>query len=233
MSLPFFFEQNIQPVGNTLILSEETSKHCIQVLRMRMGELLALTDGNGSLYTCVVAREDKRNCTVNVQAVEHTPKQGRHVVIAMSPLKNANRFEWFLEKAVEIGVSEIIPLICARTERQHFRHDRLRNIIISAMLQSRQTWLPPLHEPTLFDEVLQQRRQAQKLIAHCGAGQKQTIAAALKGNEIIILVGPEGDFTDDETNQATLQGFIPVTLGINRLRTETAGIVAATLLANC
>ena len=230
MSLPCFYEQTITPTGN-FILSEETSKHCIQVLRMHAGERLALTDGKGSLYTAAIAKEDKRNCLVAIQGVEHTPKPAKHITIAISLLKNANRFEWFLEKAVEIGVSEIIPLISARTERQHFRHDRMHNIVIAAMLQSNQAWLPVLHQPILFDKILG-IQHSQRLIAHCEEGEKQTVFEVQPNNDVIILIGPEGDFTNDEINLATKQGYIQVTLGSTRLRTETAGIVSATLLAN-
>jgi len=230
MSLPSFYEANITQAGN-FILSEETSKHCIQVLRMKVGEQLALTDGKGNLYSAAISKEDKRKCVVAIQGIENTPKPARHIAIAMSLLKNANRFEWFLEKAVEIGVSEIIPLISARTERQHFRHDRMHNIVVAAMLQSNQAWLPVLHQPVLFDKALG-NQHTQKLIAHCAEGEKQTVLEVQPNNDVIILIGPEGDFTIDEITLAAQQGYIPVTLGSTRLRTETAGIVAATLLAN-
>jgi 16S rRNA (uracil1498-N3)-methyltransferase len=231
MSLPSFYEENITQAAGNFILSEETTKHCIQVLRMHTGEQLALTNGKGNIYTAAIAKEDKRNCVVTIQGVTHTPKAARHITIAMSLLKNANRFEWFLEKAVEIGVGEIIPLISNRTERQHFRYDRMHNIVVAAMLQSNQAWLPVLHQPTMFDKVLR-NQHAQKLIAHCEDGEKQTVLEVPATNDVIILIGPEGDFSLDEINVATQQGYIPVTLGSTRLRTETAGVVAATLLAN-
>ncbi len=231
MSLPSFYEENITATAGSYTLSEETSKHCIQVLRMKVGEPLTLTDGKGNLYTAAIAKEDKRNCVVAIKGVKHTPKPAKHITIAMSLLKNANRFEWFLEKAVEIGVREIIPLISARTERQHFRYDRMHNIVVAAMLQSNQAWLPALHQPTMFDKVLG-NQHAQKLIAHCEEGKKQTVLEAGAANNLIILIGPEGDFSSEEIALATQHGYIPVTLGNTRLRTETAGIVAATLLAN-
>ena len=231
MSVPIFYEENIKSASNTFALSEETSKHCIQVLRMHVGEQMLLTNGKGAFYTATITKEDKRGSTVNILGVEKTPKPQKHIAIAMSLLKNANRFEWFLEKAVEIGVSEIIPLICTRTERQHCRQDRMRNIVVAAMLQSKQAWLPVLHEPVLFATLLTQPPSRQKLIAHCEPSQKQTLIQAGVSNNVIILIGPEGDFTVDEIETAEHQGYIPVTLGTNRLRTETAGIVAATLLA--
>lgn len=230
-ALPFFFEENIAKTGGTFILSEETSRHCVQVLRMHAGEQLALTDGAGNLYNAEITKEDKRNTLVKILGVEHTPMPARHITIAMSLLKNASRFEWFLEKSVEIGVTEIIPLLSARTERQHFRYDRMRGIVVAAMLQSRQTRLPVLHQPTAFDKVLLHQPQAQKLIAHCEDAPKQTILQTVPGNEVIILIGPEGDFTPAEISSALAQGYAAVTLGNTRLRTETAGIAAATLLA--
>jgi 16S rRNA (uracil1498-N3)-methyltransferase len=231
MPPPFFYEENIPLPGNMFVLSEETSKHCIQVLRMHTGEALALTDGRGNHYTATIAKEGKRGCLVSIQGIAHTTKPAKHIVIAMSLLKNASRFEWFLEKAVEIGVSEIIPLISARTERQHFRQDRMQSIVVAAMLQSMQVWLPLLHPPVLLDKLLKAPQPETKLIAHCADSDKQTIAQAKQGNDLIILIGPEGDFTAEEINNAVQQGFIPITLGNTRLRTETAGIVAATLLA--
>src|SRR4051812_38723506 len=143
MSLPYFF---INDFGNskTIILPEETSKHCVQVLRMKEDEQLQLTDGKGNLLTVRILSADRKHCTVNVEEKKFQQPTTRKISIAISLLKKESRFEWFLEKATEIGISEIIPLSCERTERQHFRFDRMNNILISAMLQSRQTWLPVL-----------------------------------------------------------------------------------------
>jgi len=232
MQLPVFFEEAIAPKAANYTLSEDTSKHCVQVLRMQPGQQIALTNGRGAMYTAAILKTDKRSTTVKIVGEEALPKLRNHIAIAMSLLKNASRFEWFLEKAVEIGVSEIIPLISNRTEKQHFRHDRMRSIVIAAMLQSRQAWLPKLHEPVLFDKMLQNHHHSQKLIAHCEPGAKKTILAVKTGNDTIILIGPEGDFTTEEITKATAMGYVPVTLGHTRLRTETAGIVAATLLAS-
>src|SRR6185295_12899984 len=156
----------------------------------------------------------------------------RNITIAISLLKNTNRFEWFLEKATEIGVSEIIPLICERTEKQKFRYDRMKGICISAILQSQQTWLPILNEPKQFDDiVIQQFDQQQKFIAHCDESSvKKQLSTLQSFNSSIIFIGPEGDFTKDEIKLALENNFVPVSLGETRLRTETAGIVAASLL---
>jgi 16S rRNA (uracil1498-N3)-methyltransferase len=145
-------------------------------------------------------------------------------------IKNTNRFEWFLEKATEIGVSEIIPIICERTEKQNFRHDRMKNILISAMLQSQQAWLPILHEPIKFLEVVKNSSQQNKYIAHCSEEEKKELSNETSRKSSIILIGPEGDFTKNEIELAIENKFVPVTLGDTRLRTETAGMVAAVLL---
>lgn len=233
MSLPFFYEENI-PLGTnaSFTLSEETSKHCVQVLRMKAGELLQLTDGNGTILTAAIIQPDKRACAVRITDSSQLPKPARQITIAISLLKNASRFEWFLEKATELGISEIIPLLCTRTERQHFRHDRMQNIVISAMLQSQQAWLPVLHEPTAIDKVVAGATQHTKLVAHCLETSKQSIPKLTLDDNILMLIGPEGDFTPEEISSCLTAGFTPVTLGETRLRTETAGIAASVLLVN-
>ncbi|SFQ34356.1 16S rRNA (uracil(1498)-N(3))-methyltransferase [Parafilimonas terrae] len=231
MNLPYFYEENIQQLVH--VLSEETSKHCVQVLRMKAGEELQLTDGKGSLFTATIINADKKHCGVKMEAASLKLQAAGNVSIAISLLKNPSRFEWFLEKATEIGVSEIIPLICEHTEKEHFRFDRMHNILISAMLQSRQTWLPHLHQPKKFNAFINEGFDGIKLIAHCVEEEKKTvtqITAASKNK--LILIGPEGDFSATEISNALEKNFIPVTLGNTRLRTETAGVVAAALLVN-
>jgi len=233
MTLPYFYEPSISiPVSPRLILSEETSKHCIQVLRMNVGDLLHLTDGKGHLFTASIANADKKYCEVNIEKSEFKSQQVRKVSIAISLLKNASRFEWFLEKVTEIGVSEIIPLLCQRTEKQYFRQDRMNNILIAAMLQSQQTWLPVLHVPTKFEEILLPSAYPQRLIAHCEEDEKKVITRLPLESAIQILIGPEGDFSPIEIQSALKNNYLPVTLGDTRLRTETAGVVAASLLMN-
>ena len=235
MALPFFYIENIDANVSEVTLNEETSKHIVQVLRMQNGEQLNLTDGKGNLYTATVSDNNKKNCKVEINSKSQNPKSKNHTSIAISILKNATRFEWFLEKATEIGVSEIIPLICERTERTHFRHERMNSILISAMLQSQQTWLPLLHQPKKFgDLVISQFDDCKKFIAHCEEDNKQTLSnhQIIKSPNQLILIGPEGDFTRQEIELALKNNFIPVSLGNTRLRSETAGIVATTLL-NC
>jgi 16S rRNA (uracil1498-N3)-methyltransferase len=235
MALPFFYIENLAVDNGSMVLDEATSKHVVQVLRMRIGEQLQLTNGRGQLVTAQINDDHKKHCTVTVLQTTQQPAQNHHITIAISPVKNNSRFEWFLEKATEIGVTQIIPLICERTEKQHFRLDRMKGILVSAMLQSQQVWLPELPEPIKFKQLIGMQNFEQKFIAHCeDENNKQPLTQKLinQSNNQLILIGPEGDFTKDEIELALQQQYQPVALGNTRLRTETAGIVAATLLVN-
>ena len=232
MQLPYFYQNNIDTSKTQLVLSEETSKHCVQVLRMKHGEQLQLTNGIGDLFTAEIIAAEKRNCIVKILQTVNNKPQTKKVSIAISILKNASRFEWFLEKATEIGITEINPIISKRTERQHFRFDRMNSILIAAMLQSQQTFLPLLHEPILYNQIFTSSNYETKLIAHCEEDKKTSLKEINLSNNTQILVGPEGDFTPEEIALALQNNYLPVTLGNTRLRTETAGVVAATLLVN-
>lgn len=218
--------------GSIIDLPEDTAKHCVQVLRMKEGERMLLTDGRGNVCTAVIKTAAKKSCTVICEDKSYKPRGIRNVSIAISPVKNTGRFEWFLEKAAEIGVQQVIPLICLRTEKQHLRNDRLKNILVAAMLQSQQAWLPELTGSITFGKLVSASTYKNKLIAHCAELRKSNISQFNNGDQIQILIGPEGDFSPDEIELALATGFQPVSLGITRLRTETAGIVAATLLIN-
>jgi 16S rRNA (uracil1498-N3)-methyltransferase len=231
MALPFFYQAEIV-AASSIILSEETSKHCVQVLRMKEGERMQLTDGKGNAYIAAITKSDKKHCTVAIESTSFLPPPTRQISMGISLLKNANRFEWFLEKATEMGISEIIPLLCSRTERQHFRHDRMQSIVIAAMLQSQQVWLPILHEPTNVASVIETSSKQQKLVAHCEESNKAIISGLDIANDTQILIGPEGDFSITEIELALQHNYQPVSLGNTRLRTETAGVVAAALLVN-
>lgn len=232
MSLPYFFVEKLTPEAQNLTLNEEQSKHIIQVLRMQKEEEILLTDGKGTKAHSVITDDHRKRCEVKIVSVEKQEELIPKVSIAISLIKNASRFEWFLEKATEIGVNEIIPIICARTEKEKFRVDRLQNILISAMLQSQQCWLPVLREPTPFENLVNESRQEQKFIAHCISQQKKQLSSLIQNstfdiqNNFLMLVGPEGDFTENEIQFALSKNYLPVALGDTRLRTETAGIAA-------
>ena len=233
MALPFFYLSSYDPTNPELTLDEDNFRHVVQVLRMAPGEALQLTNGKGALLTAIIIDDHKKKCRVRIQSTITQPPPKRKVTIAISLLKNASRFEWFLEKATEIGVHTIIPLLCERTEKQHARTDRLRNILVSAMLQSQQTWLPEFPDPIPFNELLASHPCDQQFIAHCLEEPRPTASLASSANASssqVVLIGPEGDFSPKEIELALKEGFLPITLGDNRLRTETAGVVAATLL---
>lgn len=226
----YFFVQAPLLQSGVITLDEDTSKHITGVLRMKVGEELVLTDGKGTKATAVIEDDHRKRCTVKVLERTTEEQATPQITIAISLIKNAARFEWFLEKATEIGISEIIPLLCERTEKEKFRMDRLQNILISALLQSQQSWMPVLHEPVAFDKVITDHKAEDKFIAHCLERDKEQLSAVASNRSSIILIGPEGDFTPAEIEAAMQQGFKPVALGNTRLRTETAGMVAATLL---
>ena len=236
MNLPRFYISDNVTGQPEIELDEDTSKHVVNVLRMKKGEQLHLTDGKGTLLLTSIIDDHKKRCRVTVLNGEFTKRTGRKTSIAISLLKNNSRFEWFLEKATELGITEIIPLLCDRTEKQHFRFDRMQNILVSAMLQSQQAWLPVLHQPVGFGQLLKQEDvidNTQKFIAHCVPGSKQRLAEMVNASlpSQIILIGPEGDFTNEEISFATDHYFIPVSLGETRLRSETAGMAAAVILS--
>lgn len=234
MALSFFYINEYSTSQKEIVLDDDTSRHVVQVLRMKEGEKLNLTDGKGNLITAEITDAHKKHCSVKIIDSQFTSHVSRKITIAISLVKNTNRFEWFLEKATEIGVSEIVPLICERTEKQKFRYDRMKGICISAMLQSRQCWLPELHEPVKYTEYIKSimdNTDLTKFIAHCDeSSMKKQLSIFQPFNSSIILIGPEGDFTKQEIELALQNHFIPVSLGETRLRTETAGVAAAVLL---
>ena len=199
---------------------------------MREGETLTLTNGKGQVLIVEIVSPDKRSTGVKVVSSSPVTSPDSKLTIALSLLKNEPRFEWFLEKATEIGVKEIIPLICERTEKQNFRYDRMNKIMISAMLQSQQGWLPVLHHPAKFKDVVELHSFDKRFIAHCLDDSKSSLnneTVKTPGNKI-ILIGPEGDFTPKEVALSLENNFKAVSLGNTRLRSETAGVYAAVIL---
>jgi 16S rRNA (uracil1498-N3)-methyltransferase len=232
MPLPFFYTEPISTSDNIVVLNEENSKHIVQVLRMQNGKRIKLTDGFGNVFLAEITDAHKKKCTVRI--IERTKHENptHKVCIAVSPVKNNSRLEWFLEKATEIGVSEIVLLMCDRTEKQNIRLDRMKGILISAMLQSQQAWLPILEEPKKYAAYIKEVKTVNKFIAHCEEDKKTSLKLITNQltNKSTILIGPEGDFTPQEIALAVENNFTPVALGDTRLRTETAALVAATLL---
>ena len=232
MTIPFFYKENLDPADTEVVLDENTSKHIVQVLRMQNKEQLQLTNGKGNLVTTEITDNNRKKCAVRVLKNEHITRPSNKITLAISLVKNNNRFEWFLEKATEIGVTTIVPLICERTEKTIFKTDRMKSILVSAMLQSQQSWLPILQEPIKFLSFVNQVDVANKFIAHCeNMDAKVQLIRYLPFTDSIILIGPEGDFSSDEISVALKNNFHPVALGNTRLRTDTAGVVAANLMA--
>ena len=232
MAFPFFYFTGA--TGDTnLILDEETSKHVIQVLRMKEGESLNLTDGKGLLLTTQITDGNRKRCGVVVRERVSVPVAEKKAVIAISLLKNSKRFEWFLEKATELGIYRIIPLLCQRTEKEKFREERLQQILVSAMLQSQQAWLPLMGEPVPYAQIFEDpmvKNIPDKFIAHCEDTERKSLKDAAMQGDKIILIGPEGDFSHEEIDLALRHNFKPVILGPTRLRTETAGLYAAVIM---
>ena len=217
------------------MLSEEESRHAVKVLRLEEGDTLHITDGRGNLYRCEVASAHQKHCLVRV--VEHFAEFEKipyNLTMAVAPTKNIDRYEWFLEKATEIGVAEFVPLVSEHSERKVIKHEREEKVIASAVKQSLKAYHPVLAELTLFEEVVCKSFAGRKFIAHCGDAikEKKYLASTLrKGEDALILIGPEGDFSPEEINFALQNGFKAISLGRERLRTETAAVVATTVVA--
>lgn len=230
MASPYFFEKDI-PGSDEFVLSEETSRHISQVLRMKAGEEVMVTNGKGYTIRARIVSADKKKTKIKISAKKFLEKPSPETCIAISLVKNNHRFEWFAEKATEIGISTVIPLICHRTEKTHFKKERINSILISAMLQSQQSWLPELSEPLKFSEITEIENYDQQFIAHCIEEDKKALSDLVsKEASKIILIGPEGDFTEEEIQAAIQHNYVPVSLGETRLRTETAAIVAAVVI---
>ena len=227
--MELFFTSNIDPLAS-FTLPEEESKHLIKVLRYGAGDKIALTDGSGKFYTAEIENTDPRHCLVKVTGVNDKyvdQKYNLHITIA--PPKNNERFEWFLEKTTEIGIDEITPLNCRRSERKELKLDRMNKILISALKQSWNGKLPLLHPMTDFKKHIENPGNGSRFI--CTMDADNFLAEVyVPGNDALILIGPEGDFHEEEIELAKKSGFIPVSLGKSRLRTETAGLMACAIL---
>ena len=232
MASPYFYFAHLATMADEFVLNENSSRHIVQVLRMQAGQELRLTDGKGLSVKASILEANKKKCRVRILKKEKQEAPKRQLQIALSLLKNTSRFEWFLEKATELGISEIFPIKCARTEKQQFRMDRMQGILESAMIQSQQVWMPVIYEPQGFEKWIQQAKSDQKFIAHCEPGPKKKLSELLNTglSSQLILIGPEGDFSSEEIKSALENRFIAVELGDTRLRSETAAVAAAVLL---
>jgi 16S rRNA (uracil1498-N3)-methyltransferase len=216
-------------------LPEEESKHCVRVLRMTVGDELHLTDGKGNMYRCKVVSDNVKRCEVEV--VETWPEYERMsygLTMCVAPTKNIDRFEWFLEKATEIGISEVYPLECDHSERRQIKLEREEKVITAAVKQSLKAYHPVLHDLTSVRDIIAMDFDGEKYIAHCDSsfGERPYLGNLVKkGANTLILIGPEGDFSKEEINFALQNGFKAISLGRERLRTETAAVVATTVVA--
>ncbi len=218
------------------ILSEEESRHCVRVLRLGEGDSVNLVDGRGGIYTARIHRADPRGCVLRLEGETiQLGKRPYRLVMAVAPTKNSDRFEWFLEKATEVGIDAVVPIECNNSERRVFRPERAEKVLVSAMKQSLKACLPTLEPLTPLFEVLCRPFDGVKLIAHCRRKDETPTADRIPITEALpprtaalILIGPEGDFTTEEVALAERHGFVPISLGQSRLRTETAALVATT-----
>ncbi|MBA7569600.1 Ribosomal RNA small subunit methyltransferase E [subsurface metagenome] len=209
-------------------LDKQESKHCINVLRLQEDDRIILVDGKGGYYKAKIKTGDQHKCTIEITSSKYeVGKKNFRLHIAIAPTKNISRFEWFLEKATEIGIDEITPLLCERSERKTIRNERLDKVIVSAMKQSVKAYKPKLNRITNFSEFVSEKKSSTKFIAWCDKKSIPELKKLVtKGDDILILIGPEGDFSTEEIHQATKNGFHSIQMGTSRLRTETAGLVA-------
>jgi len=212
----------------TFTLSPDESHHAVRVLRLNPANEIILVNGLGGWYHSMITHPDPKACTVEI--IRHSLDIGKpayHLHIAIAPTKQIDRYEWFLEKTTEIGISEITPIICEHSERKDVKNDRQMRIVIAAMKQSLKAFHPLIHEQVSFKNFMKNIIPGAKTIAHCQSGNKLWLNEIIHPNEpVTILIGPEGDFSDAEIAAATENGYLPITLGSSRLRTETAGVVA-------
>jgi 16S rRNA (uracil1498-N3)-methyltransferase len=225
--MQLFYNPTITEATETFSFDKEESKHIIKVLRKKDTDILFVTNGLGFLFKTEITLASDSKCTVQILSFEKVDSPKHKLHLAVAPTKMNDRYEWFLEKATEIGIHEITPIICDRSERKVINAERFDKIILSAMKQCNQLHLPIFHPATTFKEFVKQKKEGLQLIAHCEETDKKTLKSVLKPNEnYTILIGPEGDFSEKEISLALENNYIPVSLGNTRLRTETAAIVA-------
>lgn len=225
--MQLFYNPNIDQNTQHLDFSKDESRHIVKVLRKRPGDQLHITNGKGWLFVAEITNTDVKNCVASIISKKFEPTRNYKVHLAVAPTKMNDRYEWFLEKATEIGVDVITPIICDHSERKAIKSDRFEKILQAAMKQSLHYYLPELQEAVSFSDFINQTLGGQKFIAHCEETERTSLKNALQPkSDVLILIGPEGDFSSNEIKSAMAAGFLPVTLGNTRLRTETAAVVA-------
>jgi 16S rRNA (uracil1498-N3)-methyltransferase len=225
--MQLFYNPTINETTESFTFDREESKHIIKVLRKKDGDILFVTNGLGYLFKTEITLASDSKCTVQMVSFEKSTPSNFKLHLAVAPTKMNDRYEWFLEKATEIGIQEITPIICDRSERKVINTDRFEKIILSAMKQSNELYLPKLNPAISFKEFIKQQNEGLQLIAHCEETDKKTLKSVIQPNtNVTVLIGPEGDFSEKEIVLALEQKYIPVSLGNTRLRTETAAVVA-------
>lgn len=226
--MQLFYNPEIQSGAATFTFDKEESRHIVKVLRKKEGDNIQITNGNGLLFTSEIVFASEKKCEIKIITEEKHEQAPYYLHLAVAPTKMNDRYEWFLEKATEIGIHEITPIICEHSERTNFKGDRFEKILQSAMKQSLQYHMPKLNEPVPYTIFVNEQRDGQLFIAHCEETDKKLLKTEIKQKErITILIGPEGDFSTREIKLALDKKYVPVSLGNTRLRTETAAIVAA------
>lgn len=226
--MQLFYNPDISTNSRSFSFNKEESRHIVRVLRKTEGDQLTITNGNGMVFFATIIQAMDKKCVVEIDKWENKPKSwDYHLHIAIAPTKMNDRFEWFLEKATEIGIDEITPIYCHHSERKNLKTDRMQKVIVSAMKQSLKFSLPKLNPPIKFNQFINDNSAELRLIAHCQDADKPSLKNLIKGpKNIVVLIGPEGDFSSEEIATALSHNFQPISLGDSRLRTETAGIIA-------
>ncbi|MBP2832128.1 16S rRNA (uracil(1498)-N(3))-methyltransferase [Aquimarina sp. U1-2] len=226
--MQLFYNHSLSEISDTITFSREESKHIAKVLRKTEGTVLAITNGKGKLFKARLTTANPSKCAAVIESVEQQSKKPYTLHLAVAPTKMNDRYEWFLEKATEIGIDQITPILCDHSERKVIKKERYDRILQGAMKQSLQCYLPKLNTAISFSDFIKKNKDEQCFIAHCEETTKKTLKNELQpGTGITILIGPEGDFSTKEIDLAIQYGYAPVSLAETRLRTETAAIVAA------
>ncbi len=232
-----FYTPDVRPAHKEYLLSEEESKHAVRVLRLTVGDKLHLVNGVGDLLAAeIIDAHPKRTALTILSHESAYQKRDYYLHVAIAPTKNMDRLEWFVEKAVEIGIDEITPIICTHSERKEVKVDRLNKVAVAAMKQSLKAYLPKINEAMSFARLMElpalQDSSIQKTIAHCVNQEKVFLSSACTPkNSVLVFIGPEGDFSLQEIEQALSAGFVGISLGESRLRTETAALMATAEVA--